>query len=153
MRVRLVSLCLLGWLCSAFSLQAASARIYKVLPHYLDKEGRHALSPSLYERDAYQAYLRAHPEEQSGLRFDVHWKAKSKRPERLLLRLELRSSAHEVGHTTVLERWVKPRSLFSAWSSLRLDREEYETFGQLIAWRASLWDGEKLLNEVKSFLW
>ncbi len=32
---------------------AASARIAKVLPQLLDLEGRHALSPSLYDRDAY----------------------------------------------------------------------------------------------------
>ena len=47
-----------------------------MLPHYLDKEGRHTLSPSLYERDAYQAILRQNPEKRGGMRFDVQWKAR-----------------------------------------------------------------------------
>ena len=51
--------------------QAAEGKIIKVLPHLLDKKGRHTLSPSLYERDAYQAKLRTHPEDISALRFDV----------------------------------------------------------------------------------
>ena len=33
----------------------AASKISKVLPHLLDKQGRHTLSPSLLERDAYQA--------------------------------------------------------------------------------------------------
>ena len=56
---------------------AATGRVIKVLPHFLDLKGRHSLSPSLYDRDAYQAQLRQHPEQRSALRFDVHWKAKS----------------------------------------------------------------------------
>ena len=39
-----------------------SGRILKVLPHLLDGKGHHTLSPSLLERDAYQAELRLHPE-------------------------------------------------------------------------------------------
>jgi hypothetical protein len=37
---------------------AKPAKIVKVLPHYVDLEGRIALAPSLFERDAYQAVLR-----------------------------------------------------------------------------------------------
>src|SRR3954463_10186796 len=58
------------------SVSAAEARIVKVLPHFLDKEGRHTLHPSLFERDGYQAHIRAHPELCSGMRFDVQWKGK-----------------------------------------------------------------------------
>jgi hypothetical protein len=29
----------------------------------------------------------------------------------------------------------------------------YRQFGELIAWRATLWDDDKLLSEQKSFLW
>ena len=39
----------------------AEAKISKVLPHWLDKKGRHTLSPSLFERDAYQAQLPRQP--------------------------------------------------------------------------------------------
>ena len=40
---------------------AAGGRVYKVLPQYLDQKGRESLTPSLYDRDAHQAYLRIHP--------------------------------------------------------------------------------------------
>src|SRR6266567_3807500 len=59
----------------ALGTEAASGRIIKVLPHLLDRGGRHTLSPSLYERDAYQAFLRKNPGQCSGLRFDIQWKA------------------------------------------------------------------------------
>ena len=54
---------------------AGTGRVVKVLPHFLDLKGRHALSPSLYDRDAYQAQLRQHPEQRSGIRYDVLWRA------------------------------------------------------------------------------
>src|SRR5262245_7382197 len=72
----------------AMSAGAAPARIIKVLPQFLDLEGRHALSPSLYDRDAYQAELRAHPEKVSGLRFAVQWNTGM--DSTLKLRIELR---------------------------------------------------------------
>ncbi len=46
-------------LATAWSATAAPAKVIKVLPHFLDQKGRHALSPSLYDRDAYQAHLRS----------------------------------------------------------------------------------------------
>jgi hypothetical protein len=141
------------WLCSCLCLQAAPARILKVLPHYLDLEGRESLSPSLYERDAYQFYLRQHPEKRSALRFVVNWKAKHLRSEKLLLRIELKNSGGDIAQPVVLERPVRPGRLFSAWSSLVLEGADYHSFGQLLAWRASLWKGDQLLAEQKSFLW
>src|SRR5687768_7947766 len=66
------------------------ARISKVLPHFLDRDGKHTLWPSLYERDAYQAHLRKTPEERSGLRLDILWKAKKVSSAKLVLRAELR---------------------------------------------------------------
>src|SRR5256885_6498812 len=72
--------------------EAATARIIKVLPHLLDRKGRHTLSPSLYERDAYQGFLRKNPDQCSGLRFDVQWKAKRVDWSQLKLRVEIRGS-------------------------------------------------------------
>ena len=54
--------------CSGLAVQAVAGKVIKVLPEYLDREGRHALSPSLFDRDAYQAQLRWHAEERSGVR-------------------------------------------------------------------------------------
>jgi hypothetical protein len=133
------------------SLQAASARLVKVLPQFIDHQGRVALNPSLYERDAYQAHLRTHPEERAGMRFAVQWKSPDTREVRL--RLELRGNRGKNGTTATIEENVKYRGLFSAWSMVALTGEAYKNFGDLSAWRATLWDGEHLLAEQKSFLW
>ena len=69
------------------------------------------------------------------------------------LRLELRGNRGKEGTTAVLEESVKYHGLFSAWSKATLTGEAYQKFGELSAWRATLWDGDKLLSEQKSFLW
>src|SRR5438045_8010970 len=124
MRLRLMSLWLLGGLCSSLMLHAGPAKILKVLPQYVDLDGRHSLAPSLYGRDAYQAILRKYPEKRSGLRFDVNWKAKRQDSEKLLLRIELRGSGRDVSEPIVLERPVRPAKFFSTWSSLVLEGED-----------------------------
>lgn len=154
----LIRLCGLGlglWVCLLATgvSQADSARILKVLPHYVDQEGRHSLSPSLYERDAYQELLRNNPELRATLRFDINWKAKRVKTDKLFLRLELRSSGRELSQPLVLEQPVERGWFSRGWSSLQIDPEIYKTFGQLVAWRASLWVGDELLAEQKSFLW
>src|SRR2546425_9231499 len=85
-------LLLLALWCSVASAVAAPAKVIKVLPHYLDREGRHALSPSLYDRDAYQAVLRRNPEQRSAIRFDIQWRARAASSDNLKLRLELRGT-------------------------------------------------------------
>ena len=57
-----MALLLVTTLASVEASSARVARITKVLPHLLDDKGRHTLSPSLYERDAYQAELRKNPD-------------------------------------------------------------------------------------------
>jgi hypothetical protein len=137
----------------AAPVQAATGRVIKVLPHFLDLQGRHTLSPSLYERDAYQAKLRQHPEERSGMRFDVQWKAATTAPP-LKLRVELRGTARgELPAKTVLETTVKPGGWFSHWTSLPLKGAEYEKIGEVTAWRVTLWEGDRLLSSQNSFLW
>jgi hypothetical protein len=153
MRRSAVSFWLLLWLCSSVALHADSTKILKVLPQYLDLEGRHALSPSLYERDAYQAYLRQHPEQRSALRFDVNWKAKHLSHERLLLRVDVRTSERDPTQPLVLQKMVRPARFFSTWSSVPLEGEDFGEMGRLIAWRVTLWRGDELLAEQKSFLW
>ena len=146
-------------LCLALSLAllpclaapAATAKVVKVLPHFLDREGRVALSPSLYERDAYQALLRSNSERRSGRRFDVQWKASTQAP--LTLRLELRGVQQEKPTTATIETVVKHRRLFSQWARITLTGKEYRELGELRAWRVTLWDGNTQLAEQKSFLW
>ena len=139
----------------ALPAEAATGRVIKVLPQFLDLQGRHTLSPSLYERDAYQAYLRQHPEKQSGLRLAVEWKARGRSAAPLKLRVELRGAAQggRLPGQTVLEQDVKPGGWFRHWTSLALAGEEYNKFGEVTAWRVTLWEGGRLLSEQKSFLW
>jgi hypothetical protein len=132
-------------------LLAASTKVIKVLPLYLDRQGRHALSPSLFDRDAYQAQLRHRPEERSGLRMDVQWKALQNTP--LKLRVELRGGRGKEATKATLEATGQHLGGLSKWTSLLLAGEDYKQFGELVAWRATLWDGETLLAEQKSFLW
>jgi hypothetical protein len=148
----LFSLCCL--LVTASSAEAAAIRVIKVLPHLLDLKGRHTLAPSLYERDTYQAYLRHHPEQCSGMRFDVQWKARGTAAEPLKLRVEVRGIARgDLPGKTVLETDVQPGGWFSHWTPLTITGEEYKKIGEVTAWRATLWQGDRLLSEQKSFLW
>ena len=143
-------LVLLG-LVVAWPARAESGRIIKVLPHLLDAQGRHALRPSLYERDAYQAFLRRNPERRTALRFDVQWK--SSEPGPLRLQVELRGNLRGEARQATLEQPVKKSWWFSRWSSAALSGEAYKEFGELYAWRATLWQGDRLVAEQRSFLW
>jgi len=133
---------------------AASGRVIKVLPFFLDLKGRHTLTPSLYERDAYQYLLRQNPEKRSGLLFDVHWKAKGAAVKPLKLRLELRGILQgKAPRQSVLETEVKPGGWLGSWAQLTLTGQAYTDFGEVTAWRATLWEGDRLLGQQQSFLW
>ena len=149
-----ILLALICVLSLGMSAHSATGRVIKVLPHFLDVEGRNAISPSLYDRDAYQFYLRQHPEKCSAIRFDVQWKAKGQFSEQPRLRLELRGSAQgNLPKTLSLESPVEPRGWFSHWSGLSLKGGEYKQFGEVTAWRVTLWGDDQLLGEQQSFLW
>ena len=135
----------------ALPLGAAEGKIHKVLPHFVDKEGRHALSPSLYERDAYQAQLRNHPEQRGGLQFEVHWKARKSNA--LKLRVDMRGSLTNAPTNVSVEVPVKPTRLFSKWSGVPVRGADYARLGELRSWRATLLDGDQVLAEQRSFLW
>ena len=130
---------------------AGSARLVKVLPQFLDRQGRVALNPSLYERDAYQAQLRARPALRSGLQFAVQWGSRDTR--QVKLRVELRGNRGKSGTSAILESPIRYRGLFTSWANVSLSGEEYQKLGELSAWRATLWEGDRLLAEQKSFLW
>jgi hypothetical protein len=133
---------------------AATGRVIKVLPHFLDLKGRRALSPSLYERDAYQAWLREHPAERSGLRFDIQWKARGAADAPLKLRVEARGVVREGRpQQAVLDQQVVFKGWLSQWNSAALTGEDYKSLGEVTAWRVTLWEQDHLLGEQKSFLW
>lgn len=132
-------------------VSGSGTKVIKVLPFYLDREGRCALSPSLFDRDAYQAHLRRRSEERSGLRFDVQWRAREVKL--LTLRVEVRGGAARQATSATIETAVRHIGGLNKWTSLQLTGEDYQRFGELTAWRATLWDGQTLLAEQKSFLW
>lgn len=142
---------LAGWLSGA-GLLAGADRVVKVLPHYLDTAGRHALSPSLFERDTYQALLRAHPERRGGLRFDVQWRARRVPDQPRRLRLELVSESHPRGRPLVREVTL-PKKRTRGWAVITLDAAAERALGEWRAWRVALLVGEQVVSEQHSFLW
>lgn len=134
------------------NVAADEPRVIKVLTHLVDAEGRTALAPSLYERDAYQLHLRTNPDLVTGMRFDVQFKA-SRKEGPVLLRVEARGSESGLGRAQVFEKEVLPSRFFSTWGSIELDKAAHEALGSVVAWRATLWRDGFLLAEQQSFLW
>ena len=153
MRALLILLLTLGLCAAAHAAAAVAGRVVKVLPLLLDLQGRAALSPSLFDRDAYQAKLRQETNQISAIRYDVQWAAKNAGEEKLKIRVELRGvSTNSLPKFKTLEADATTGFLDN-WTSLTLAGDEYKSFGGVTAWRATLWDGDKLLGEQKSFLW
>jgi hypothetical protein len=135
----------------AMPLMAAEGKIYKVLPTFIDKEGRHSLSPSLYERDAYQGHMRKHPDLRKGLRFDVHWKAHGSSV--LKLHMDIRGTKDNEPTNLSAEAPVKPPRFFGKWSAVVVSGDDFKRMGELRSWRATIMDGDQVIAEQKSFLW
>jgi hypothetical protein len=135
-----------------FECHAGEAQVIKVLTHLVDAEGRNALAPSLYERDAYQLHLRSNPALVAGMQFDVQFKADRKAGP-VLMRIEARGSKSGLGRAQTFEKKILPARLFSTWGQIALDKEATEALGSVVAWRATLWRNGKLLAEEQSFLW
>jgi hypothetical protein len=153
MRRYAASFAVLVFLLSAVVAGAAEGKVCKVLPQFLDKKGRQSLSPSLYERDAYQFYLRKHPALRSALRVEVQWKAKNVDWEKTKLRAELRGLLTNSLQTVTLEEPVKKSGFFGSWAAFDIAGDKFKKFGELVAWRVTLWEGDRQLSEQESFLW
>jgi hypothetical protein len=153
MRAFLILLVAFGVAAAAVAADTVSGRVVKVLPLLLDLEGRAALSPSLFDRDAYQAVLRQQSTNVSALRFDVLWKASKAPAEPLKLAVELRGmGTNGVPRLATLETNVTPGTL-RQWTAIPLAGQAYRDFGQVLAWRVTLRNGSQVLGEQKSFLW
>lgn len=139
---------------SAEEVSGSRGWVKKVLPHLVDVEGRHTVSPSLFDRDAYQAYLRQHPEEVGGIRYDIRWKAFLAEGRTVTLRVELRGDrVEESPSTAVLEAAVSGKERLRRWTTLTLTGADYARLGRVSAWRVSLWCDGEILDEYRSFLW
>src|ERR1700753_3529502 len=90
--------------------ESIEGHVYKVLPQFLDTNGLASVSPSLYDRDAYQAILRRNPEKRAGLRSAVQWKAKAPDTTALKLRVEMRGvPSAEAPKNATIEKTVRQR--------------------------------------------
>ena len=148
-----MTLFLLISLSAACASDAVTGRVVKMLPLFLDLKGRDAVSPSLYDRDAYQFYLRQHTNEVSAIRFDVLWSASTAKDTKLKLRLELRGVGPDnLPRQTTLEQTVTPH-FFRHWTSFTIAGDDYKNFGELTSWRVTLWSEGGMFAEQKSFLW
>jgi len=131
-----------------------SARILKVLPHFLDQQGRHTINPSLFDRDAYQFELRQNPALRSGMRFDVLWKGLRRAPSAVLtMKIEMRGSLATAQSPVVVSQRVFASSGFNQWTRVPVVGDNYQALGELSAWRVSLWRDETPVAEQTSFLW
>ena len=127
--------------------------IVKVLPLLLNRTGHDALSPSLFDRDAYQFYLRAHTNEISGIRYDVLWKARTPAGQPVKIKVELKAVGPDGGpRAKTLEITVNP-GRFRHWTEIPLTGEDFVKLGPVVAWRTSIWAGDQLLGSQQSFLW
>ena len=132
---------------------APTGKVVKVLPFFLNLHGQASLSPSLFDRDAYQAYLRTHTNEISGVRYDVLWKASGTAASPVKIKVELQAvGTNGAPSLRTLEATVKPGH-FRRWTELPLTGEDFVNLGHVVAWRATLWSGDQLLGAQQSFLW
>jgi hypothetical protein len=151
MRILHWYLCLLG-LTVCLQAGETNLRIVKVLPFLLDKKGEHTISPSLFERDAYQGYLRRHPDEVSTLRYDFQWKGNAKSNEPVTVRLEVRGSRGDLRRPSIFETPLK-RSGWGKWAFIALPEADFRALGAIVAWHLTLWQNGTQIAEQKSFLW
>lgn len=149
---------------NAEQLPAAGRHLKKVLFFWLDKDGQYSQHPSMFERDAYQAYLRENPEEIHGLKVAIllsgskgklessELELKIQGPpgpeikEPLEFRLEL---ADQVDRK--LRRWVywdiDPVNAEASDGSLKLLPEA------IVSWRLTLLDEDQPVDRLQSYLW
>jgi hypothetical protein len=70
----------------------------------------------------------------------------------LKLKVEMRGVATgNLPRQATLEQEIKTGK--SDWTSLTLTGDEYKKLGEVTAWRVTIWEGDQMIGEQKSFLW
>ncbi len=147
----LISLWLVG---SSISAAEPVVEIKKTLRHLLDSDGRHTKSPSLLDRDAYQAHLKENPAEVNGLRFDLQIRYASRTPAPVTIRVEIRhGKGTDILNATFETPFEPKKRRRSQWGKLLIEKKDFRDLGEIIAWRVSLMDGDETLATDESFLW
>ena len=154
MPVHLVILIALFAGLTAQANEKAPVTITKTLRHWLDLEGRHTTSPSLLDRDAYQAHLRDHPEEVSTLRFDLQLRFRTRDRSGYRIQVEIRHGSGSLIEIFSTETALKPRGKRrSFWNQIPISKKDYQALGDIIAWRVTVWEGPTPVARDESFLW
>jgi hypothetical protein len=146
------------WVVSCRSVPSPNAepphQILKVLPHWLDQQGRHTLSPSLFERDAYQQHLSLHRDEVSTMRFDVNWRLATRDLTGCTLHLEARVGRDDAIETIEHEVPLQLPSLRrQGWTGIQIPEGSWDPESNLMAWRVTLRQESTILATRTSFLW
>jgi hypothetical protein len=84
---------------------------------------------------------------------EVLWRAKGVDWEKTILRAELRGLRTNTLETLTLEQPVKKSGFLGSWAEFTVTGDEFQKFGELVAWRVTLWEGGRQLSELESFLW
>jgi hypothetical protein len=88
------------------------------------------------------------------MRFAIQWKSKGPVWGGLKLKVEMRGIAEgDLPKQFVLEQKLDPSGWLGSWTAIPFVGKEYKAFGELTAWRVTLWDGDQLLGQQQSFLW
>jgi hypothetical protein len=83
---------------------------------------------------------------------EIQWKAPKKSGD-AEIRVELRGSSPIGTESVTLKETAQPTGVFSKWKSVKLEGDAYKKFGELLAWRVTVWQGGQQVAEQKSFLW
>jgi hypothetical protein len=65
----------------------------------------------------------------------------------------MRGLTNNVTRTITIDKPLQKHGRFASWTEVRLEGDDFWNFGQLIAWRVSIWEGEHQLGQLQSFLW
>lgn len=148
----------------AEQLPAAGRHLKKVLFFWLDEDGQYSQHPSMFERDAYQAYLRDNPEEIHGLKVAVLLSGSSGKLESSSLELKIQGPpGPEIKEPLEfrleladkldrkLRRWVywdiDPVNAEASDEALKLLPES------IVSWRLTLLDEGQPVDRLQSYLW
>jgi hypothetical protein len=126
--------------------------VKKVNHEYIDLQGNTTGAIGSFVLKArYQKEIESTPQV-TGMRFHVMWGAPSENP--ITVKLETRGVDGDTGKET-RQSWIKsyPIDADRGTTVFDITGESWKKQGKMMAWRATLLQGEQVMAERKSFLW
>jgi hypothetical protein len=107
----------------------------------------------LKEEAVYQYELRHHPELQRGARFHIKWKApRGSAPFRLVLDVQ-GLTADNVSTRGTFTQDYPEHDGWAEWATMDISGKEFKRLGTIMAWRISLYKGDRVMAELPSGNW